>query len=105
MRHLMLGGRLPRWFGFDHGPIAIRGGRSTIHQGQIYRAGGRETSFVPSFRMVTDLGEPAAHTALAGGPSDRRFSPWYVSGVRDWLAGRLKRLEPTPTSGAACTST
>jgi penicillin amidase len=94
MRHLLLGGRLPRWLGFDHGPIALRGGRGTIHQGQIYRSGGRETSFAPSFRFVTDLGAANAHTALAGGPSDRRFSRWYVSGVADWRHGRFKTVGP-----------
>jgi penicillin amidase len=94
MRHLLLGGRLPAWLGFDHGPVEIPGGRATIHQGQLYRAGGRETTFVPSFRMVTDLAEEAVHTCLAGGPSDRRFSRWYTAGVADWLAGRFKTLRP-----------
>jgi penicillin amidase len=94
MKHVLLGGRLPRLFGFDRGPIELIGGRATIHQGQIYRSGARETSFAPSYRLVTDLGEQAAYTALAGGPSDRRFSRWYASGIADWLAGRLKRLRP-----------
>jgi penicillin amidase len=92
MRHLVLGGRLPRWLGFDHGPIALAGGRGTIHQGQIYRSGGRETSFAPSYRFVTDLGEDSARTCLAGGPSDRRFSRWYISGVDDWRRGRFKTV-------------
>lgn len=96
MRHLLLGGRLPRWLGFDHGPIPLRGNRSTIHQGQIYRSGGRDTSFAPSFRMITDLGTEETHTAMAGGPSDRRFSRWYRSGINDWLAGRLKTHRPRP---------
>jgi penicillin G amidase len=94
MKHLLLGGRLPRWCGFDHGPIALRGSRATLHQGQIYRAGGRDTSFAPSFRLVVDLGTDEAHTAIAGGPSDRRFSRWYTSGVAGWLAGDLKTLAP-----------
>ena len=94
MKHLLLGGRLPRWLGFDHGPIPLRGNRATIHQGQLYRAGGRATSFAPSFRLITDLGTDEAHTALAGGPSDRRFSRWYTSGVTDWAAGKLKKLGP-----------
>jgi penicillin amidase len=34
MRHLLLGGRLPAWLGFDRGPIALAGGRGTIRQGQ-----------------------------------------------------------------------
>jgi penicillin amidase len=94
VRHLLFGARLPRWLGFDRGPIALPGGRATVHQGQLYRAGGRETTFAPSYRIVTDLGENVAHTCLAGGPSDRRFSRWYASGLADWLARRLKRVTP-----------
>lgn len=94
MHHLLLGGRLPRWFGFDRGPFVLRGGRGTIHQGQLFRAGGRETTFAPSYRLVTDMAERSARTCLAGGPSDRRFSRWYASGVSDWLAGRFKSLGP-----------
>jgi len=29
--------------------------------------------------MILDLGEEAANTNMAGGPSDRRFSGWYNS--------------------------
>jgi penicillin amidase len=94
MKHVLLGGRLPRWVGFDRGPLPLRGGRGTIHQGQIYRAGGRQTSFAPSYRLVTDLAESAAYTGLAGGASDRRFSRWYAHGIADWGAGRFKRLVP-----------
>lgn len=107
MRHLLLGGRLPTWAGFDVGPIALPGNRATVRQGQVYRSGGRQTSFAPSYRLVTDLGEASARTALAGGPSDRRFSRWYVSGLDDWRAGRFKTLRPSrpgrvqsPDSGA-----
>ncbi len=94
MRHLLFGGILPAWVGLDYGPIALRGSRATIHQGQIYRAGGRTTSFAPSYRLITDLGEPAARTCLAGGPSDRPFTRWYSAGIADWLAGRFKTLRP-----------
>jgi penicillin amidase len=105
LRHLLLGGRLPRWLGLDRGPVAVPGGRATVHQGQIYRSGNRDTSFVPSFRLVTDLAERAAHTALAGGASDRPWSRWYASGIRDWQAGRLKRLAPGAREDGRCTST
>jgi hypothetical protein len=47
----------------------------------------------PSYRMVTDLGRPQLRTALPGGPSDRRTSRWYSSGVDDWWAGRSKSLD------------
>ncbi len=94
LRHLLLGGRLPAWMGFDRGPVALPGSRGTPRQGQVYRDGGRETSFAPSYRLITDFGEDAAHTALAGGPSDRRLSRWYASGLKGWMAGRLKTLRP-----------
>jgi penicillin amidase len=94
MKHLILGGRYPTWFGFDRGPLTIVGGRATIHQGQIYKSSGRETTFAPSYRFVTALNESVSHTALAGGPSDRRFSRWYVSDLENWKAGWLKELKP-----------
>jgi penicillin amidase len=94
MKHLLLGDRYPAWLGFDRGPLVVMGGRATIHQGQIYKLGGRETTFAPSYRFVTALNETSSHTALAGGPSDRRFSRWYVSDLENWKAGRLKELKP-----------
>jgi penicillin amidase len=92
LAHMLFGGKLPRLFGFDRGPITLEGGRATPHQGQIYRSGGRATSFAPSIRIVTDMAKPEVHTALVGGPSDRRFSKWYVSDLARWQRGELKRL-------------
>ncbi len=94
MKHLMLGDRLPSCLGFNYGPITMRGGRATIHQGQVFHQAGRQMSWAPSYRFVTDFHECAAHTILAGGPSDRRFSRWYTSEMADWLAGHLKTLMP-----------
>ena len=90
LTNIFFGGRLPRFLGFDRGPIPLRGGRATPHQGQIYRSAGRLTSFAPSVRLVADMSAPALHSALCGGPSDRRTSKWYKSGVDGWLAGSLK---------------
>jgi penicillin amidase len=87
-----MSGTLPPWLGFDRRPGAMRGGRATIHQGQQLRIGGRDVTAGPSYRMVTDLASSALRTALPGGPSDRRFSRWYASGVADWLTGRSKTL-------------
>jgi penicillin amidase len=91
-----LGGKLPRLFGFDRGPVSVPGGRATVHQAQVFRHGGRRSSFVPSLRMVIDLAGDEIQSALAGGPSDRRFSRWYASGLADWLAGRYKRISLEP---------
>lgn len=86
--NIFFGGKLPGFLGFDRGPYPLRGGRATPHQGQLYRSGDRLTSFAPSMRLMADMGESTLRTALAGGPSDRRFSKWYASGIDDWLAGR-----------------
>ena len=90
MSHMLFGGTLPKFLGFDRGPITGVGGRSTIHQGQIYRSAGRITTFMPSLRMVTEMGEDVLYSNLMGGPSDNRFSKWYVSGLEDWLNYRYK---------------
>ena len=55
MKHILFGGKLPTWAGFNRGPVVAIGSRATIHQGQIYRSGGRDTTFVPSYRTITDL--------------------------------------------------
>ncbi len=98
MRHLLLGGKLPRFLGFDWGPVVMVGGRATIRQGQLYRMGKRTTTFVPSLRFVSDLGEDVCYTNLAGGPSDRRFSKWYRSDLRNWLTGTYKEISPDGNS-------
>ena len=94
MRHLLFGGKLPPFLGFDRGPFPVVGGRATVVQGQVLNLAGRESSFCPSWRFVADLATDAAETALAGGPSDRRFSRWYATDVARWLAFERKTLRP-----------
>jgi penicillin amidase len=92
LAHLLFGGQLPRFLGFDHGPITLPGCRATIPQGQIFKHGGRLTTFSPSYRLIADMGTDAIHTNLAGGPTDRRFSRWYLSDLRNWYEGNYKVL-------------
>jgi penicillin G amidase len=87
MRNLFFGGRLPRWLGFDYGPLQLGGGRATISISQIFKTEGRTSTFSPAYRFITDFRERKIHSVLAGGPSDRRFSKYYTSGVRGWLKG------------------
>lgn len=96
LKNIFFDGRLPQFFGFDKGPIPIIGGRATIHQGQIYRSDNRETTFIPTIRMITDMAEQSMHSSLLGGPSDRRFSKWYASDVAHWVKGQYKTLTPMP---------
>ncbi|MBE9539670.1 MAG: penicillin acylase family protein [Proteobacteria bacterium] len=94
MTHLLFGNKLPRFLGFDRGPVVGIGGRATMHQGQIYRSGGRATTFMPSFRTVTDMYAEEYFSVLAGGPSDRRFSKWYCSELDNWVTGKYKTTVP-----------
>jgi penicillin amidase len=93
MKNIFFDGRLPRWIGFDHGPIELPGNRATIVQGGIFTAHDRQTTFTPSWRFVTDLGDDRAFTALAGGPSGRRTSRWYKTDIKRWLSGNYKVLQ------------
>jgi penicillin amidase len=91
MRHLLFGGKLPLFLGFDR-MLEMPGNRATVHQGQIFRGGGRELSFAPSLRFLTDLAADEVQTTLAGGVSDRPFSKWYANGLADWVGGLYKTL-------------
>jgi len=95
-KNILFDGKLPGFLGFDKGPHSLPGSRATIHQGQIYRAADRDTTFFPSYRMVTDFAKDEICTNLAGGPSDRRFSKWYTSDLQNWLDGKYKTVEPDP---------
>ena len=90
--HILFGGKLPRFLGFDKGPIAIPGGRATISQGQIYKSAGRTTSFAASIRIVSDMATDVCISNMPGGPSDRRFSRWYTTDLKNWITGKYKTL-------------
>lgn len=92
MAHVLLGGKLPVWLGLDRGPITLEGGRATVVQGAIYRSHGRLTSFCPSYRCLTDLGQDEIRTALAGGPSGRASSGLYVNDLVRWREYAYKTL-------------
>jgi penicillin amidase len=94
MTNIFFGGKLPKFLGFDYGPIQLQGSRATIPQGQLFKAGGRQTGFTPSYRMICDMANDAMHTNIAGGPSDRRFSKYYAMGIEDWISGKYKVIKP-----------
>jgi len=96
MKNIVFDGKLPRFLGFDRGPITIIGSLATPHQGQIFESAGRLTTFAPSLRMVSDLGTDEIHTNMAGGPSDRRFSKWYCSDLENWVTGKYKVIDVKP---------
>ncbi len=90
MKHILFDGMLPSWLGFDVDNVEIPGNRSTISQGAVYEAHGRTTSFVPSWKMVTDHTKHDVYTVLPGGLSDRRFSKGYKSDLSNWISGKYR---------------
>ena len=92
LKNILFDGKLPKFLGFDRGPIAIQGSLATPHQGQVFESAGRQTTFAPSFRMVIDLATDEMNTNMAGGPSDRRFSKWYCSDLENWISGKYKTI-------------
>ncbi|MFK5857220.1 MAG: penicillin acylase family protein, partial [Bacteroidota bacterium] len=92
LTNMLLGGKFPKFMGFDKGPFPIRGGRATVHQGQVYKNAGRNTSFAPSYRLITDMAENTVHTNIAGGVSDRRFSKLYNNDFANWMNGVYKKI-------------
>lgn len=92
LTNILLGNKLPRFLGFDKGPFPLPGGRSTVHQGQVYTSAGRSTSFAPSLRMITDMAENSVYTNIPGGVSDRRFSKLYNNDFANWMNRVYKKL-------------
>lgn len=93
LTNIILGESMPGFMGFNEGPVSIPGGRATVHQGQIYRSAGRKTTFLPSVRMIADMGDQSVYANLAWGVSDRRFSKLYNNDKENWINGTYRRYE------------
>lgn len=78
--------------GFHTSELPMPGCHATPFQGHLLRSATRETTFAPSYHLVTDLGTDDAWTNLPGGPSESRFSAWYKNDIPLWCEGRYKRL-------------
>lgn len=96
MNYLLFDGRLPKFLGFDIGPIELNGNRATIDTFQVYKEGKRKIATSASYRMVTDLSEDALYTALAGGVSEKKRSELYTSDVDLWKKGVYKKISFDP---------
>ncbi|NOZ40792.1 MAG: penicillin acylase family protein [Planctomycetes bacterium] len=88
------GSRVGKLLGFRSERKAMPGCQATPFQGHLLATATRESSFAPSYHLVTDLGTQEAWTNLPGGASESRFSKWYRNDIARWLAGDFKRLLP-----------
>ena len=92
MENVFYGGKLPRFLGVDRGPVEMPGSSDTPRQGSVFRDAGRNTSYCPSNRFVTDLATTEAFTVIPGGPSEQRFSGRYTTDLEAWKTGEYKLL-------------
>ncbi|GAA4432871.1 penicillin acylase family protein [Bremerella cremea] len=88
------GGHVGRLLGFDSPQYAMPGCHATVFQGHVLQTATRESTFAPSYHLVTDMAKEEAWTNLPGGPSESRFSWYYKSDVPRWLEGGYKRIAP-----------
>jgi len=86
------GHRVGHVLGFNTAEMAMPGCHATPFQGHLLKTATRETSFAPSYHLVTDLGESDAWTNLPGGPSESRFSKYYKNDIQRWAHGDYKHL-------------
>ena len=61
LTNILFGGKLPAFLGFDRGPIAIRGGRATVHQNCV--------------AMLMSLSASRSHSPSSNNPNARRACP------------------------------
>ncbi len=90
MRHLLFGSTILGVLGFNSGRYPLRGSKSTVHQGTMYRANNMDMSFGPSYRLIANLGNLTGYTVIPGGASGRRFSRYYKREIKNWLTGGYK---------------
>jgi len=92
-KNLLFADKIPSFIGLDYGPVELPGSRSTVLQGQIFKAGGRTSTFSPSCRIIADMSDTYMLTNVPGGNCDRPFTKWYKNNNSDWLSGVYKRVQ------------
>jgi penicillin amidase len=92
--NIFFGGKLPKIFGFDYGPYEHIGSRATIPQSQIFKAMGYSATSAAAYRMIADMDNEELLNNLPGGPSDRRFSKYYKTGLAEWMSARYHVYKP-----------
>lgn len=93
MNNLLFNGKLPKFLGFDLGPIEMEGSRATVSASFIFHEKKRAIVTGATCRFISDLATQEAHTILAGGPSESRFSSYYATDVAKWQKFEYKKLK------------
>ncbi|KNC51163.1 peptidase S45 penicillin amidase [Thecamonas trahens ATCC 50062] len=89
------------FLGLNNGPIQMRGSHGVVVQGALTTIKGRASNWSQSWLMVTDLASSFMETLLPGGPSGRRFSWLYLTGIDDWISYNHKTIDVFSASSTA----
>ncbi len=92
MHHLLFSGKLGKLLRYNIGPLEIAGSRATVAASFIMHESKRAVAVGACYRSVSDLATDEAHTILAGGPSEKAFSPFYKIDIKKWLNFEYKKL-------------
>lgn len=90
---ILTDGKLPAFITKDRRNVSIKGNRSTISQGSVYKSKGRKTSFLPSWRMIHDSRTNIFFSCLPGGLNDAIFSKYYQSDLDNWIEGAYRQTK------------
>jgi penicillin amidase len=74
--------------------VPVPGGRSSLHQFHTFQKMKRDLRILPVYRFVMDFSVPGIFSNMLGGPSERPFSRWYNSDVKNWVRGLYRHLLP-----------
>ncbi len=77
---------------FNRGPYHLRGDKSTVCQGSLFRSGGRQSSFAPSYRMITAMNSPLVFTAIPSGPHESVFRAQWFNETNRYLNLQYKSI-------------
>ena len=77
---------------FNPGPFHLRGDKTTVCQGNKFRTQGRESTFAPSYRMITSMDSPIVFTAIPGGSHESVLRTHWFNESKRYLNLQYKSI-------------
>ncbi len=78
---------------FNRGPYHLRGDKTTVCQGNRFKSGGRDSTFAPSYRMITTMNSPIVFTAIPGGAHESVFKAHWFNESKRYLNLQYKTIK------------
>ena len=95
--HILFGEKLGRTpvlkYLFNPGPYPLRGDKTTVCQGNLFKSNGRVSTFAPSYRMITTMNDPLIFSAIPGGAHESVFRPHWFSETKRYLNLQYKSTQ------------